>query len=160
MAATDIVVLGGTTAYNHDVSGVSNVLTSSGFHLGTTNVHRALTGFDPAIHELAVITDADAIRQLKLLDPVYAGATGFAVYPLYNAQEAHSGYLVVRITSGGKILSEVADVLSATEIVKATFMEGVFSFFGTPANQAPYTDPADLHTDIETVKDEVTFVEE
>jgi hypothetical protein len=161
MSATNIVVLDQTTAYTIDVSGVSNLLTSSGLHLAAGSSRRALTGFDPAVHSISVVTDADAVRALKALDPTYAGIAGLAVYPLFDGSEVLAGYLTLTVTATGTVLSvSAAGALSDIPMVKTAWISAFLAFMATPAAVATYTEPEDVVTDTGAVKDAIHFAAE
>ena len=90
MAVTNSLVLDGALALVLQTSGGNNPLTAGPYHLqGNVLV---VSGVDIVNHVLAVETDADTCRILKMAYDL----GGFAVWPIFDSGENLVGYLFVR----------------------------------------------------------------
>jgi hypothetical protein len=99
-----VVVLNTTEAYVSDVTSITDVLTTG---LYVKEDPMIVTGFDSAVHTLAIVT---AAADVKILDIVY-GIGGYAIWKVYKVVEVEVewGYVVITITATGTVVRNSGD---------------------------------------------------
>jgi len=164
MATDERIVLDRTKAFFYDESDLTNVLTSSGFHLVSPNVLRILEDYDSTAvtgYTMEVVTDADEILALKFLED----AGGYCVFPVYSGTETETfeGYLVI-YDADTKVCSLDGGInIGVSETAATDFVAAIIAYLSDDVKAAEFIaadDPEVLTDAVTAAAAKVRFVEE